>query len=79
LTSSSESIKVELLSSDSTNTQVFGIDPNIHLISADAPGARYIFSISGKGKATVKITFPNTPTNVSDGQIVVCEPPHLSL
>jgi hypothetical protein len=80
LTNSSDSIKVELLSSDSTNTQVFGIGPDmVPLISADAPGAHYIFSLSGKGKATVRIIFPNAPADISDGQIVVCEPVRLSL
>jgi hypothetical protein len=79
LTNGVGSIQVELLSGDTNEFLVYGIDPHLTCVCADTPGSHYLFSISGKGKASVRITFPNSPTNTSEGQIVLCEPLRLSL
>jgi hypothetical protein len=74
LTNSQQSIIVQLKSADATYTEVLGVDPNFRRTTCDdIPDVHYFFSIVGKGKAVVEITFPNVPAEDSRADIIVCK------
>jgi hypothetical protein len=79
LTNGTQAITVRLKSSNKKGTDIYGVHPGgggagfLHLIS----DVHYLFEIYGGNyaKASVEITFPNTPPGVTHAEIIVGKTP----
>jgi hypothetical protein len=79
LTNGTKTITARLKSSDIKGAEIYGVHPGgsaagfLYLIS----DVRYLFEIYGAyhAKASVEITFPNTPTEATHVEIIVCKTP----
>jgi len=79
LTNGTKNITVRLKSSDKNKTEIYGVSPG----SGDpyflgyVPNVHYLFLIGGEyhANATVEITFPNAPAEVTHAEIIVGKPP----
>jgi len=79
LTNGTKTITAQLKSSNIKGAEIYGTHPGgsaagfLYLIS----DVHYLFEIYGAyhAKASVEITFPNTPTELTRAEIIVCKTP----
>ncbi len=76
LTNSSESITVQLISSNKKGTRIGGVSPGAGR-QWPIESFYYLFNISGayRAKASVEITFRNAAPGVTHAEIIVCKDP----
>ena len=74
LTNSTKTMTVRLKSSDKVNTEIGGVDLNGGgAFLGTSSNVHYLFYIGGerRAKASVEISFPNTPTEPAKAEIIV--------
>jgi hypothetical protein len=79
LTNGTKAIDVRLKSSNKPSTQIGGVNPGSSgtAFLGYISNVHYLFYIGGeyRAKATVEITFPNTPERTTSAEIIVCKTP----